>query len=91
MVFADNTALIIGNKNKEQQEINQLIYSLKNGKALMLLKRFSLTCKQNSCVTANPNRHQGLPEHRAITRNKYLGLDNVTRESQINLIPAYTP
>ena len=78
-MFADDTALIVANKNKEQLDIDTFVafnmakqYCNKNDLVLNESKSYQLI------FTANPNQHQGLPELTTVESNRYLGitLDN---------------
>uniref|UniRef100_A0A1B6LRQ7 Reverse transcriptase domain-containing protein n=2 Tax=Graphocephala atropunctata TaxID=36148 RepID=A0A1B6LRQ7_9HEMI len=87
-MFADDTALIIGNKNKEQLEIDTFI-------AFSMAKQY---CYQNDLVlnqsksyqlifTPHPNHYQGIPEITTVESNKYLGIildNNLTWEPHLN-------
>uniref|UniRef100_A0A1B6EYL5 Reverse transcriptase domain-containing protein n=2 Tax=Cuerna arida TaxID=1464854 RepID=A0A1B6EYL5_9HEMI len=87
-MYADDTALILANKNKEQLDIDSFI-------AYNLAKQY---CYHNDLVlndsktqqlifTTRPNHFQGLPEINTIESGKYLGLildQNLSWEPHIN-------
>lgn len=90
VMYADDTALIIANKNKEELDIATDI-------ALNMAKQY---CNQNDLVlnenksyqlifTTTPNQYEGLPELTTVESHKYLGiiLDNkLSWEPHLNLL-----
>lgn len=88
VMYADDTALIIANKNKDQLDIDSFV-ALNMAKQYCYLNDLVLneSKTQQIIFTATQNNYEGLPEITTVRSGKYLGLtidQNLSWELQID-------